>query len=311
MKKVLIIPFLVLLFAVESTLAQTVYLPNGTSGIGTSSNSFVGVGTNNPSSNLHVWDNVAGQIHILVQNNFNGGARTFLSSESGKSSIQSDKDFAIRTNGGGWSDKVMVKNNGNVGIGTLLPAEKLEVNGKLLIKSDNSELSLFSNGIEEPILKFRQNGHGQDGNIRLNTTGMIFSVENFDDAFTIRRNGSVGIGTLTPDTGAKLTVAGRIFSREIKVTVDAGADHVFQDDYKLQELDKLEAFIQENKHLPESPSEKEMQENGLEVGEFQIKLLQKIEELTLYVIDLKKENDYLRQKVSNIDDLTKRLMKCE
>lgn len=107
--------------------------------------------------------------------------------------------------------------------------------------------------------------------------------------------GNVGIGTKTPD--AKLTVKGNIHAQEIKVTTDAGADFVFEKDYQLKDLSILEEFVKSNKHLPDIPSEQEMKEKGLEVGEFQIKLLQKIEELTLYIIAQQRQIEELRDKV--------------
>ena len=119
----------------------------------------------------------------------------------------------------------------------------------------------------------------------------------------LSRDGNIGVGTAIPD--AKLTVAGKIHSREVKVTVNAGADHVFKDDYPLPQLEKLEAFINENQHLPEIAPEKEMIENGVEVGEFQIKLLQKIEELTLYIINQQKEIKALKEKVSDMENSQK------
>jgi len=101
-------------------------------------------------------------------------------------------------------------------------------------------------------------------------------------------SGNVGIGTNTPDY--KLTVKGKIHSREVKVTATAGgADFVFEDTYKLPTLKTVEQFIAKNKHLPEIASAKEMEENGIHLAEMNIKLLQKIEELTLYTIQQQKE----------------------
>lgn len=103
---------------------------------------------------------------------------------------------------------------------------------------------------------------------------------------------NVGIGTANPTS--KLTVAGNINSREVKVTVDAGADFVFAKDYDLPSLDSVDKFIKENKHLPEIASAAEMQKDGINLSEMNIKLLQKIEELTLYVIVMKNENDTMK-----------------
>ncbi len=97
-------------------------------------------------------------------------------------------------------------------------------------------------------------------------------------------SGNLSLGTLIPISGAILTVGGLISCREIKVTVSAGADHVFNNDYKLMPLQELAQYVETNKRLPDVPSEKDMKADGLNVNEFQIKLLQKIEELTLHLI---------------------------
>lgn len=74
-----------------------------------------------------------------------------------------------------------------------------------------------------------------------------------------------------------------------------GADFVFDSDYDLPAIDDVDAFIQTNHHLPGIPSADEMKAKGIDVGEMQVKLLQKIEELTLYVIELKKENEEMQE----------------
>ena len=104
-------------------------------------------------------------------------------------------------------------------------------------------------------------------------------------------SGNVGIGTSNPD--AKLTVAGNIKAREVEVKITAGADFVFEENYNLPKLSEVEAFVKTNKHLPGIQSERDMQENGLNLNEMNIRLLQKVEELTLYVIEQQKQIEVL------------------
>lgn len=95
-------------------------------------------------------------------------------------------------------------------------------------------------------------------------------------------------------------IDGKLTAKEIEIKLVTGADFVFSPDYNLKSLSEVEVLIKQNKHLPDIPSEKEMHENGLNVNDMQIKLLQKIEELTLYVIDLKKENEYIKQELKKL-----------
>lgn len=107
---------------------------------------------------------------------------------------------------------------------------------------------------------------------------------------TNRTTGNVGIGTAFPDQ--KLTVKGKVHSEEVVIDLSVPApDYVFEKDYKLPTLAETEIYIQQNKHLPEVPSAGEMEQNGIQVGEMNMLLLKKVEELTLYMIELKKENE--------------------
>lgn len=92
-------------------------------------------------------------------------------------------------------------------------------------------------------------------------------------------------------------IDGKLTAKEIEIKVNTGADFVFKPDYDLKPLSEVESFVKQNQHLPEIPSEKEMKEKGLNVSDMQIKLLQKIEELTLYMIDIKKENELIKQEL--------------
>lgn len=110
----------------------------------------------------------------------------------------------------------------------------------------------------------------------------------------ISDNGNVGIGTSTPAN--KLDVLGIIRANE--VIVETGwADYVFKDDYQLKPLSEVEAFIKENKHLPSVPSAATIQEKGAHVAELMTKMMEKIEELTLYSIQQKKEIDELKKRL--------------
>ncbi len=130
--------------------------------------------------------------------------------------------------------------------------------------------------------------------IGLDNTARTVSAENVMAIM----GGNVGIGEINPQS--KLAVNGTITTKEIEVTIDGWSDFVFDSNYDLKSLDEVEQFISENGHLPEIPSAEEVKENGLNLGNMQAKLLQKIEELTLYVIELKKDNDELRIKVDGL-----------
>ncbi len=112
------------------------------------------------------------------------------------------------------------------------------------------------------------------------------------------QGGNVGIGTTTPDM--KLTVKGNIHAEEVKIDLSIPApDYVFREDYNLRTIDEVENYIKENNHLPEIPSAKEFERNGIMQAEMDMNLLKKIEELTLYTIaqekKLKSQNSMLEK----------------
>lgn len=133
-------------------------------------------------------------------------------------------------------------------------------------------------------------------------TGYDLEVHRRDDAgnaigtvmFIKRSTGNVGIGTNNPGTN-KLAVEGTIGARRVKVTQTAWADFVFHPDYNLPALSEVEKFVKTNRHLPDIPSAAEVEKEGLDLGEMNKKLLQKVEELTLYLIDIKKEINQLKE----------------
>ncbi|PWV56700.1 hypothetical protein [Chitinophaga sp. S165] len=105
--------------------------------------------------------------------------------------------------------------------------------------------------------------------------------------FIKQASGFVGIGTTDPK--ARLSVNGDIYAKRVRVTPDDWPDFVFEPAYELPSLQELESFIASHKHLPGIPSAKEVNEQGIDLGENQAKLLQKIEEMTLYLIEQNKK----------------------
>lgn len=113
------------------------------------------------------------------------------------------------------------------------------------------------------------------------------------ERMTVTVDGNVGIGTVltnNPNT-YKLAVNGKIGAKEVQVEITSStwADYVFESDYKLLSLQEVEAFVKANKHLPEIPSAEDVKVNGHKLGEMDVLLLKKVEELTLYVIELEKK----------------------
>ncbi len=201
-----------------------------------------------------------------------------------------------------YIDVMMLTEEGKVGINTRTPSEKLDVNGYARIGS-TYKTKLYGN-----IIGFSRNSanyiwaEATSGYLLFGVNGaskgIAYSAMHIDAAKTTRFYGNVGIGTsnMAIPSGYKFAVDGKIICEEVRVDIsDNWADFVFEDDYHLMPLQELDSYIQENKHLPEIPTSEEVQENGISVGEMNAKLLQKIEELTLYVIELSNENKEQKQ----------------
>ncbi|MCR9262569.1 MAG: tail fiber protein [Flavobacteriaceae bacterium] len=117
-------------------------------------------------------------------------------------------------------------------------------------------------------------------------------------------DGKVGIGTLNPDE--ELTVKGKIHAEEVKVDLSVpGPDYVFKEGYDLKSLEEVQDYIKKNGHLPNIPSAQEMEENGIELGQMNINLLEKIEELTLYTIQQEEQLKRMKVLEGEVDELKK------
>lgn len=223
--------------------------------------------------------------------------------------------------------KMVIASNGNVGIGTEYPEDKLQVGTNstkvVLGKASGHDLG-YGTGYLGFNLSRNSNGGaaswrtGADGahdggsviygdvfgSIRFSTVPTAGTTGQLPVAdATIRENtrlfidkdGNIGIGTEKVD-GFKLSVDGFVRARKVVVNVDTWFDFVFDENYKLKTLSEVEKYIVQNKHLPDVPSEKEVLTDGIDLGKMNAILLQKVEELTLYMIEQDKRIKQLENK---------------
>ncbi|MBP6978645.1 MAG: hypothetical protein PHD61_10235 [Bacteroidales bacterium] len=225
--------------------------------------------------------------------------------------------------------------NGNVGIGTVTPSYKLHVfNG-----TSSCDVIAESNiaGPSGPIgrLRLLNTSGGDIFNIAMRKTGGVTEMlQSAYDASTstwrefiyfnyatqvyeirwgigtvkylnngnvlFSNTGNVGIGEINPSS--KLAVNGSITCKEVEVKETGWSDFVFDDDYILPSLSELDQYVQQHRRLPGVPSAREVRENGVKLGQMDAILLQKIEELTLYLIELQKENEALKARISALEN---------
>ncbi|MHC0444371.1 hypothetical protein ACWA1F_03125 [Flavobacterium sp. 3-218] len=210
---------------------------------------------------------------------------------------------------------------GNVGIGISNPTEKLEIYNSETTPAVVSLRSFRNDAqfVDVGRISAKQ-GDAEIGRIGMPRAGgsltgyLTFWTKadnNVDltEKVRIAANGNMGIGTINPQN--KLDVNGTIHSKEVKVDMLNWSDFVFKKEYNLPTLKAVEKHIAEKGHLENIPSEKEVIERGINLGEINAKLLQKIEELTLYVIDQNKKIEKLQEENERFSEIEKRLSKIE
>ena len=252
-------------------------------------------------------------------------------------------------------NNTIVANNGSVGIGTASPSQKLDVAGNIIANtmllrdpintSDWNTIwqSGFYQGHEAANAPetyqwfwginlnhssnnptYRYNGQIAIKNSSTTPT-MYFRSTDVSGMGTWARvvhsegnqfiNGNLGIGTTNPD--AKLAVKGDIHAQEVKVDLNGAVapDYVFKEGYDLKSLQEVQDYIKEHGHLPNIPSAQEMEANGIDLGQMDLKLLEKIEELILYTLEQERkilgQQRKLNIKDERITQIEERLQKIE
>lgn len=288
-------------------------------------NGFVGVGTETPSANFHTVGTA--RMENLPSSSTNTAVITTDSSGnlsvSSVASIFTNSGWNLNGNAATSTDfigttntnplnfvvnnikSMSLDNGGNVSISTggvstyqKLYVETAKQNDGIMVNQTGNtaatlDLNASGGGGKRWSLHSTGNGNNQGAGHLL-----FWDWTTNQEQMRIDSNGSIVMGNVATPAGYKLYVQEGILTEKVKVAIAssaAWADYVFEDDYKLTPLNEVACFIEENNHLPNIPSADELQKDGIDLAQMQSLQMAKIEELTLYLIEMKKEIETLKE----------------
>ena len=272
-----------IMFGVTNLPSLTIVKPNGAD-LG-----YLGIGTDDPRELVHVKE---GTLLIETSTQAAGGLQfrhryTTRGIDPGSGGLSAEyrwniylDNFGLKFNTGSSNSistqRMIINYRGRVGIGIEEPMAQLHVEQDILAEGDISTFNKFVLMSEEDI-----NSESESWEISRTRAGLNFAfngiVRGTEDVFFISNNG-------------------KIKAKGVQVTLTDWPDFVFHPNYQLLPLAEMEQFISENQHLPNVPSAAEVEANGIELGEMNAILLQKVEELTLYIIQMEKRLTELESK---------------
>lgn len=268
-------------------------------------NKQVGIGTTTPNARLDV---LLGSTFL---NTDQSGVRITYPALGSINPVLNESIFEVRSKnvvGSGYNTRFTVDRLGKIGVGTLNPNSRLDLRmgnkEEVILQSTTANTYTgfsfrHSDGTENWKIRSFSNYPGGYGNI----LGVI-NPGNDAEFWVAAKKMLVGnyfdFDSCTDCEDYMLFVRKGIRTERVKVDVAGGvwADYVFDENYKLKSLYEVESYINENHHLPGVPSAKKMETEGLDVAKTDALLLEKIEELTLYIIKLQKEVDALKVELS-------------
>ncbi len=257
-----------------------------------STNGNVGIGTNAPTAKF--------EVNLLNSAGWNGNKKAVRFMSPDNTFMLDLNTYVVASGNVGYqfspnnATGLCLTTPGNVGVGTTTPSQRFQVSA-----GDGPAIG-FGEGPTGEAIGSRRSAGGNQYGLDFYTGGGA------QNRMSITNTGKVGIGISDPAQMPgtyRLYVADGIMTEKVRVALkNTGdwADYVFADDYKLRSLAEVEAFVKENKHLPGVPSAEEVQKTGIDMASMDAKLLEKIEELTLYVIGIQKENESLRKEIEAI-----------